>query len=464
MNTPFFKSHFVTSLLLSFVLIFICIVSLFSCKGHAADTNVDLFGNKNGFLLCGGSPVTVYFIDKKGISQKVMTETFDYKSGLINDTSFFIFCQNNFQNNGQIEYDAVMLICDNRGVFKDYINFYDIDIKKDCAVYDVTNQKSYFVDERSSNTIKVFNSNGICENSFSVEKDIQRLFIYNTSEIYAITSDGVYFVGNSEISKIGILYPKASFRFYDSFCCDSEGNIFTFNNQNGFSFYCNTNCQCTAIMQNKIYALYKNKIYRLNTKGEKLAEYTADSEITDLCAGGSSLAFESDGNIHVIDANAFIKIDSSSSSTPSLDAPSTSSNSDENSTQSVALYSDVYDLNKSIIEIPLGKTVAKFKKEIISTGYAISFYNHNQIEKTSGSLGTGWTVSFSSNSAKYTYTFLVKGDLTGEGNINTRDTYTLANCLTNADTLSLLQFDAADINLDGIVDTADFLLLYKQIG
>lgn len=464
MNISFFKLRSAVSLLLSFVLIFICIISPFCRKGYAADANTEMFGNKNGFLVCGGSPVTIYFTDKSGISQKVTTEAFDYQSGLINDNSFFVFCQNNFENNGQTEYNAVMLICDTKGVFKDYIGFYDIDIKKDCAVYDGTNQKAYFVDKRHPDTIKIFDSNGFCENSFSTGENIQKLFVYNTSEIYAVTSNGVYFVGKSEISKICALYPETPFRFYDNFCCDGKGNVFTFDSQNGFSLYCSTGCQYTAVMQNKIYASDKNKIFRFNAKGEKLAEYTAGSEITDLCAGGSRLAFESGGEIHVINPEAFVKIDTSDDTSNIPDNSDIPSNPEENSEQSAVPHSDIYNLNKSIIEIPAGKTVAKFKKEIVSTGYTLSFCNHNRAEKASGNLGTGWTVSFSSNSAQYTYTFLVRGDLTGEGNINTRDTYTLSSFLIDSGTLSSLQSEAADINFDGTVDTADFLLLYKQIG
>ena len=72
-----------------------------------------------------------------------------------------------------------------------------------------------------------------------------------------------------------------------------------------------------------------------------------------------------------------------------------------------------------------------------------------------GKLGTGMTALY--NSKKYEV--IVMGDLTGEGNINSRDLNALMKHLTGEVSLNNTSSKAADVNYDGVINTKDLLIL-----
>ena len=467
------------SILISFgaiLLICICFFGFLSANSLSSDSIIYLFASgQNNFLWCdvSSSSLTIFLTDKNGTTKQTAYESLNYQNGQMNSSNFFVFCENDFDRGTSKEYAMMMLICDKSGAVSDFINFDDIDAKINCSVYDASNQKAYFVDEREPKYIKVYNENGVLEKSISVGQTVQRLFVYNTSEIYAITSNGVYSIGSGSASKIGSLYPDGDFRFYDEFCCTSDGEIYTFSSQTGFSVYCQTDYQYITIMNSEIYAVDYDTIYKINTSGEVLAKYTVNDEVTDLCANSSLMAFVCDKEIHIISDDSFITVSSTSTDTSDISnsdasssqsSGSTSKDSDASSDTALDLSSDTYDLSNNIIEISVGTTIAQFKKAVTFTGYTATFSNYSGVVKTSGVLGTGATVTFSSDTKQYTFTFLVYGDVTGEGNINSRDMTALSNYLIGAATLSELQQEAADLNQDGVVDSADLFILYNQIG
>lgn len=107
--------------------------------------------------------------------------------------------------------------------------------------------------------------------------------------------------------------------------------------------------------------------------------------------------------------------------------------------------------------VPMGTTVAKIKKafateEVISVAKA----DGNIID--SGKVGTASKVTF--NSGK-TITLIVLGELTGEGNINSRDAKAILNHLSEKNKLAEDFRPAADVNLDGEINSADALLIAK---
>lgn len=105
-----------------------------------------------------------------------------------------------------------------------------------------------------------------------------------------------------------------------------------------------------------------------------------------------------------------------------------------------------------------GLTISKFKKSIVYDSYEINF------SKKSGNIGTGTEVTFGKGSKTLRYTFVVKGDLTGEGNINSRDLRSMFKHLLNEENLKGAYKLAADMNNDRKISNADLVLLDKKFS
>ncbi len=455
----------------------LCILILLNCfrsYGQAAAENIELFGtSSNRFLFCTSPTVTVCLTDQTGKIQKRAYEPLEnaiYQNVQIGTDGFYIFCSNDMEYNGHKEYAAVMMLCNTNGDEVETVFFDAISLKTGCAAYDTN--KIYLVDRRSSDIIQIYNKDGGSpQTSVSVGSTVEKLFVYNNSNVYALAADGVYSVTSSGAAKIGSLKPQTDFYFYGNLCCTSNGKIYTFDTQKGFSFYFSSDNQHIAVMNNRIYASNRNMIYCLDLDGKIRTKYTANDTITDLCAANNCLAFVTNGNIHIINADDFSMVQSEVSKESSENSRASKTENSQSSsfvsggsemTFPKQVQSSVYNLNQSLIEIPCGKTIAQLKKEITYTGYTACFFDYNHKIKTSGILGTGAELTLTDNTKSYTYTFWVCGDISGEGNLNTRDITALSDYLIGKSDLTDLQLQAANLNKDNTVDTADLLSLYKQ--
>lgn len=100
-------------------------------------------------------------------------------------------------------------------------------------------------------------------------------------------------------------------------------------------------------------------------------------------------------------------------------------------------------------------TVAAIKARLAPKDSTVVFFDKNGKVKTSGTVGTGCTVTVTSGDESVEYRLLVFGDISGEGNVNKTDKTSLANSLLTRDMPEGLFADASDINHDGRVDLID---------
>ena len=127
--------------------------------------------------------------------------------------------------------------------------------------------------------------------------------------------------------------------------------------------------------------------------------------------------------------------------------------------------SDVYRVDYSryyISGISPETTVYQFKNNMHYNGWTVSLYRDGAL-KTSGYVGTANTAVFVSGSNSVTFELSVNGDLTGEGNSNSRDVCTLLDYLIGAADFNGVYLSAADLSGDGTVNAVDAALL-KRIG
>ena len=129
------------------------------------------------------------------------------------------------------------------------------------------------------------------------------------------------------------------------------------------------------------------------------------------------------------------------------------------------LYIISFETRRIIIKKDI-KTVTDFKDNFEFGGYTISDFKNYLGKDISGSekIGTGSTVVFKNGDSSLEFKIIVLSDITGEGNLNSKDLTSLYNYLLGKGPLNEDVLKAADINRDNNVDTIDLLTLDKILN
>lgn len=156
-------------------------------------------------------------------------------------------------------------------------------------------------------------------------------------------------------------------------------------------------------------------------------------------------------------------------SLPESNEPPNDDPPDTPPTDNDAITSEVYtiDNEKNIISaIPANTTFNAFKNDLIFNGYDLIFKDATGKIKTGSSskVATGYTVTFVKDGAeKATFKLIVQGDITGTGNLSSRDITAFVNYLLGKTSLDETFLQAANINDDGEPDVIDLFLMCKSM-
>ena len=144
--------------------------------------------------------------------------------------------------------------------------------------------------------------------------------------------------------------------------------------------------------------------------------------------------------------------------------PQSNNNSQNNNKKEFSINNYYIDTDKNIIwDIPSETTIAGLKNNLTYNGYELKFYDKNNVKKTAGNIGTGFTMVIESNNTEFDrYSISVKGDLSGEGNISKADVKILSEYFMNVSTLTDEQYTASDCNGDNIIDGVDILKIARN--
>ena len=107
--------------------------------------------------------------------------------------------------------------------------------------------------------------------------------------------------------------------------------------------------------------------------------------------------------------------------------------------------------------VTFGLTVAKLRNSLGYTKEELIVYKIDGSLYNQGKVGTGMKAVLAGKE----YIIIVLGELTGEGNINSKDLKLMMKFLTGEEKPNSSQKLSADINCDGIIDTKDLLSLSK---
>lgn len=111
----------------------------------------------------------------------------------------------------------------------------------------------------------------------------------------------------------------------------------------------------------------------------------------------------------------------------------------------------------------LGTLISEIKSKF-KEGYSVTIkdINGNDVSD-SGKIGSGFNVEVSNKYGKISYTYVLYGDLSSDGEIDSADLLKMRQHLLNKNILTGSQLESSDVNKDGIVDSADLLLLRQNL-
>ncbi len=327
-------------------------------------------------------------------------------------------------------------------------------VMKNCKQFAVNSSKSkLYVQENDNNYLLAYNidETGVSSESENIdpqngnENNLPDNLMHFLSDDILVTNTGKYFKLDSENSTIEHILSVDVSGLSVDFC----SAVYKANSKNYIAALTSNNIVTFYDIDDGLTAKYK-------------VELDAQDKIVSICTSGSKtiVVWKNDTGTNVklkakiLDENDLTEIKNDTD--PEPENPSVFE-------PVVKALNDAYTLSESErVYTPLSETISKVKDNLNLSGYNIEFKNYAGKTITSGKLGTGSVAIFSKDGKTAEFTFIVKGDVTGEGNANSRDVDCMYNHILGKSSLSEINAKAADINNDGVVDTLDLLLLSKM--
>ena len=301
-------------------------------------------------------------------------------------------------------------------------------VTDNCIYYIKTDSLKSYVACRdfSDNVNEVFNNNGksyarLCDGSIYKLSQSSSTYVADTGELKNIYNAGI----NRVINEDGFIVSLSD---------------------NSRNYVSNATAENVSVSDGKIYSAVN---YRLNLKtSEKTKSVSIPDRATAIVSYKNQCAvFLDNGTVQVFGSGDFEEKKTSGND---------GSNDNHNSSKSdIQPNNSEYLLSDGIVYgIYSGETVADFKNKIS----AENVYKADGTIAKSGKLKTGFTAVIDSR----TYVIAVCGDVTGEGNVNSKDVTLLQKYLCDNAELDGAYLKAADFNLDGEADNRDLVLISRQ--
>ena len=337
----------------------------------------------------------------------------------------------------------------------------------------------YALSPGAGNKILKFNKKGRLIREIPLTDTVHSLFSDpDGTNIYAITSRGVFDTENG--TYLNSVLPSGNIHFTGGYYSDDTGNIYSFDRQSGFRLFLSSGYSKICYANNGFYAADKNRILFLSVTGELLSYTDTEMNIEKIISSANNVAFVSSGKLFFLDKSSMVSPDSipdpeeessvseeSISHTTNADQsvtsrPSAGKKTDSSKIPDYRISSATLDIRNGVITgIVPGSTFAKIKQLISYGDNEVTAIDKNGNEKRSGVLGTGAKLVFRGGGNIRSFTLVVKGDITGEGNVNSKDYNALADYLLSSDSPDSIHTMAADINGDGKVVLSDFYSIYS---
>lgn len=469
------------------IILFVVLFCAFSCNMDVKAVNQWNISevNSNTVLTCDNNGVyvlnfynnnfTVNFIFDNYSEGRTFKTIGDIKYATVNNGNIYVLSD----NNGSIIINKYIY---SRDSLYNY-NFGNLKINSSYKFY-VAGDRVYFAENDDSSIFKCYSIYGEMLYSFNLRNvtdykmncDGDKFYIFSQDNIYSLNTDGND--QPSHILQTDVLF--ASIFICDNVVFDGRGSIVDLNNRTLIK----TNVvsdKINAGVINGYYCKYDSgNIYGYTSSGESELLYRTGFKCkAQMLSYNARLYILTEyGNMLTVDANevSYPKTDDKQNSTDNRNGTNNQNNNNvDNNTQNniqqgITEFSvnDYYvDSTKNIIwNVPSDTTIASFKNNLTFNGYTLEFYNKENVKKTSGKLGTDFTMIVKNNGSEYKrYTISVMGDFTGEGSVNSNDAKLLSRYIMKDTSLldfTNAQYAAADVNNDGIINGIDILKIAKN--
>ena len=111
----------------------------------------------------------------------------------------------------------------------------------------------------------------------------------------------------------------------------------------------------------------------------------------------------------------------------------------------------------------IGTTIGNIKGKVGSNVNVIIKDSDGTVKNDSDVIGTGYTIEVSNNDGNITYTYVMFGDLTGDGEINSADLLKMRQYLLGTNQLNGAFLSSAYLNGDGEINSADLLRIRQHL-
>lgn len=284
--------------------------------------------------------------------------------------------------------------------------------------------------------------------------------------VYALTNSGMYSISQNNYSKISSTRFSSRGCFVsDDIFVDEIGNFYRLNNYGKLLDHsCYSIYPCGGVYSKHLITFQDNKIYAINNNnGQKELSCSLMDDIQQLYSIGKEIVVltysEGAPSISFISFDELKKIPSKNTQQYNQ----YNSNGDFTSSISSSVYNVDFD-DMKITDIPNGTTVAQFKNNMEYDGYSVEFYRYEKdTPLKSGNVGTATQAIFYNNDERYVFELSVIGDLTGEGNVNSRDKKLLFYEVVERIHMTGVFIDSADLDESNEIDVVDVILLMRMI-
>ena len=327
----------------------------------------------------------------------------------------------------------------------------------------------YIEDSGDARSLRVFNPNGRQVKNHRFSSGITDMLVSYDGKALVICRESAYAVSGANTTALSGDVQPPLFSVGGNYYASVYGDIYRLSGTDmRYRFRADSNDDaCSACIASGIlYYPCGTMIYGYSLDGEKIYAYDTGSDIDSLYAYGDSIIAARPDlfDVQYIDIDEFTDLREPDDPTPNSGGNASKPNSGASDTavnsgiSSDTYRVDCYDL--SIIGIAPGTTIAQFRSNMRYDGYSVRFYR-DSVEKKSGNVGTAMTAVFESDEYIYTFELSVIGDLTGEGNRNSRDLDLLMDYLIGTADFNGVYSIAADLNEDNRIDAVDLALMKR---
>ena len=318
----------------------------------------------------------------------------------------------------------------------------------------VDNKGYYYIAEYKSK-LKVYkcSQKGDIVKTFNFELPVSQIDTTDGTFQLVLTSSGLYKIQNDTIYKVNCEYPGFPMTMISQTYFSADNIVRDISN-NG-SEVCPYKSGKTAML-NKGYSYSEGKTIYYTPYGKDNPQkyYKADGNIKYLWGIGEKICFITDSGAYKISTSELKTIESNNKST-------NSTNNGEIIDDS-KITSNTYTIgNKYITNVPPKTTISTFKNNVSYEGFEISFLGNGNL-KTSGYISTNMDVVFSNNATKISRKIIVNGDITCDGNVNSKDTNLMMKYFLGTSTLNNVCRKAGDLTGNGRLSNADLVAIAQM--